>query len=313
MEPGALFVSGLVAGLVAGTASCTAVQGGLLVGLTGDRCRDDPGHAWPVAQFLTGRLVAYVLAGALLGWLGAAVKLPPQARAGLLVAAGIIVIVFAVRLFRRHTACTPHRAPHRAPHSAPHSAPHRAPRRGAAPIMGAATILLPCGVTLGTEMVAVSTGSALSGAAVMAGLVVGSSPAFALLGYLLRRLSRTRLAAFAGVAAVAVGLWTIGSGISLGASSGWAPSPALAMTARGEQKVAIWAMQDGYRPAMVEARAGVPVEITFHLTGQGCTRTVTLAGRDHTLPATVRLPPQPPGTLRYVCSMGMYTGFIRFS
>ncbi|MFI6900458.1 sulfite exporter TauE/SafE family protein [Nonomuraea sp. NPDC050394] len=301
MGPGALFVSGLAAGLVAGTASCTAVQGGLLVGLTGGGCREDCGHGkarpWLVAQFLTGRLAAYVLAGALLGWLGSAVQLPPRARAGLLVAAGIIVIAFAVRLIRRRAAC----------------APHRTPRRAAAPVMGAATILLPCGVTLGIEMVAVSTGSALSGAAVMAGFVLGTSPAFALLGYILRRLSRTRLAAFAGAAAIAVGLWTIGSGVSLG---GWlpaSPAPALAMTARGEQKVDIWAMRDGYRPAMVEARAGVPVEVTFHLAGQGCTRTVTLAGRDHTLPATVRLPPQPPGTLRYVCSMGMYTGFIRFS
>ncbi|MFD9947778.1 sulfite exporter TauE/SafE family protein [Nonomuraea sp. NPDC059023] len=301
MGPGALFVSGLAAGLVAGTASCTAVQGGLLVGLTGGGCCEKCGHGrarpWLVAQFLTGRLAAYVLAGALLGWLGSAVQLPPQARAGLLVAAGIVVIAFAVRLIRRRAAC----------------AAHRTPRRAAAPVMGAATILLPCGVTLGTEMVAVSTGSALSGAAVMAGFVVGTSPAFALLGYILRRLSRTRLAAFAGFAAIAVGLWTIGSGVSLGGWLPTSPAPALAMTARGEQKVDIWAMRDGYRPAMVEARAGVPVEVTFHLADQGCTRTVTLAGRDHTLPATVRLPPQPPGTLRYVCSMGMYTGFIRFS
>ncbi|MFI9553804.1 sulfite exporter TauE/SafE family protein [Nonomuraea endophytica] len=301
MGPGALFVSGLAAGLVAGTASCTAVQGGLLVGLTGGGCCEDCDHGrarpWLVAQFLTGRLAAYVLAGALLGWLGSAVQLPPQARAGLLVAAGITVIAFAVRLIRRRTAC----------------AQHRTPRRAAAPVMGAATILLPCGVTLGTEMVAVSTGSALSGAAVMAGFVVGTSPAFALLGYVLRRLSRTRLAAFAGAAAIAVGLWTIGSGVSLGGWLPTSPAPVLAMTARGEQKVDIWAMRDGYRPAMVEARAGVPVEVTFHLADQGCTRTVTLAGRDHTLPATVRLPPQPPGTLRYVCSMGMYTGFIRFS
>ncbi len=289
--PGALFVSGLAAGLVAGTASCTAVQGGLLFGLTGDR---------RVTQFLAGRLTAYMLAGALLGWLGAAVRLPPQARAGLLVAAGIVVITFAVRLIRRKPAC----------------APPRTGRKTAAPLMGAATILLPCGVTIGIEMVAVSTGSILDGMAVMTGFVVGSSPAFALLGYLLRRLSHTRLAVAGGALAVAAGLWTIGSGLSLGASAGWLPDVrrvAPAMTERGEQKVEVWAMRDGYRPGMVEARAHVPVQITFHLVDQGCTRTVTIDGRDLALPATVRLPPQPAGTLRYVCSMGMYTGFIRFS
>lgn len=302
MGPGALFLSGLAAGLVAGTASCTAVQGGLLVGLTAgahccDRC--DHGRADPllVAQFIAGRLVAHVLAGALLGLAGSAVQLPPAARAWLLVAAGITVIVFAIRLIRRRGECAP-----------------RAGRRArAAPVMGAATILVPCGVTLGMEMVAVSSGSPAAGAAVMAGFVIGTTPAFALLGYVLRRLSRTRLAAFAGVLALAVGVWTIGSGLSL---SGWpaAPAaPALAMTERGEQRVTVWATREGYRPAMVEARAGVPVEITFNLVDQGCARTVTIAGRDVALPATVRLPPQPPGTLRYVCSMGMYTGFIRFS
>lgn len=79
------------------------------------------------------------------------------------------------------------------------------------------------------------------------------------------------------------------------------------------QRLTIWATRDGYRPAMVEARAGVPVEIRFNLGEQGCTRTVTIAGRDVAVPAVVRLPPQPSGTLRYVCSMGMYTGFVRFS
>jgi hypothetical protein len=63
----------------------------------------------------------------------------------------------------------------------------------------------------------------------------------------------------------------------------------------------------------VTARAGVPVEIVFKLAGQGCTSTVTIAGRDVALPATVHLPPQPPGSLRYVCGMGMYSGYINFS
>ncbi|MFI6320264.1 sulfite exporter TauE/SafE family protein [Nonomuraea sp. NPDC050556] len=285
MQLGALFLSGLAAGLVAGAASCTAVQGGLLVGVAGSR---DP---WLVAQFLAGRFVSYTLAGALLGAIGSAVQLPPGARALLLVAAGITVIAYSVRLMRR-----------------PHCAHSRG--SGRAPLMGAATILIPCGVTIGTEMVAVSTGSALSGAVVMAGFVVGTAPALALLGYLLRRVSQTRLAVLAGVVALAAGLWTVGSGLSLG---GWLPSPAAPAAASTSSRLTIWATRDGYRPGIVNAPAGVPVELVFKVAEDGCTRTVTIDGRDVRLPATVRLPPQRPGSLRYVCAMGMFSGFIRFS
>ncbi|WP_433512262.1 sulfite exporter TauE/SafE family protein [Nonomuraea sp. CA-143628] len=346
MQAITLLASGLAAGLVAGTASCTVVQGGLLVGLTSGDCEGretssdcDGGERGPsrdpvlVGWFLAGRLVSYAAAGALLGLAGSAVSLPPQARALLLVAAGVAVITYAIRLLRRRRhGC---------------GAPRRAPR--SAPLLGAATILIPCGVTLGMEMVAVSSGSPLGGAAVMTGFVLGTAPAFALLGWVLRRVSRTRLARLAGVAALAAGLWTVGSGISLGGwltapagsaglaglaglagptglagpagSTGWAgPAGSAGSVAsggdsagQGAHTVTVWATRDGYRPQIVTARAGVPVEIVFKLADQGCTSTVTIAGRDVALPATVHLPPQRPGSLRYVCGMGMYTGYINFS
>ncbi|MFI6596076.1 sulfite exporter TauE/SafE family protein [Nonomuraea sp. NPDC050536] len=279
----ALLASGLAAGLVAGTVSCTAVQGGLLAGVDGK-----------VGWFLAGRLCSYTLAGALLGWLGSVVRLPPAVRAVFLVVAGIVVIAFAVRLIRRdHVDCP-------------------APTRPGVPVLvGAATILVPCGVTVGMEIVAVSSGSPVGGAAVMAGFVLGSAPAFALLGFLLRRVSRTRLARVAGVVALLAGVWTIGSGLSLG---GWLPGPAApaAATAAGSSAT-IWATRVGYRPGFVTLRAGVPVTLDFRLVDRGCTGTVTLDGHDYALPSIVRLPPQRPGTLRYVCSMGMYAGFIRFA
>lgn len=255
-----------------------------------------------VGWFLAGRLASYTAAGALLGLLGAAVSLPPAARAVLLVTAGLTVIVFAVRLMRRgHCAAEP---------------AAEAPSRYKAPLLGAATILVPCGVTLGMEMIAISGGSPMEGAAVMAGFVLGTAPAFALLGYVLRRVSRTRLARLAGVVAVVAGLWTVGAGLNLGGWIGGTPpaasTPPPAAPAAGEQTVTVWATREGYRPAVVAARAGAPVEVVFKLVDRGCTGTVTIGGRDVALPATVRLPPQPKGPLRYVCGMGMYTGFIDF-
>ncbi|MFI6918802.1 sulfite exporter TauE/SafE family protein [Nonomuraea spiralis] len=292
MEAVTLFAGGVAAGLVAGTASCTAAQGGLLMGLVGRQDGRDPVQ---VAWFLGGRLASYTLAGTLLGLLGSAVSLPPRARALLLIAAGCAVIGFAVRLLRggSHTCGEPAR-----------------PAGYRAPLLGAATILVPCGVTLGMEMLAVSSGSPLSGAAAMAGFVLGTAPAFALLGYVLRRVSRTRLARLAGILAIAAGLWTVVAGLNLG---GWTQGAGPAAAGPAARTVTVFATRDGYRPATVSARANVPVEIIFKRVDQGCTSTVTIDGRDVALPATVRLPPHRPGSLRYVCGMGMYSGFIRFS
>ncbi|GAA4968954.1 hypothetical protein GCM10023334_092080 [Nonomuraea thailandensis] len=291
----------MAAGLLAGTATCTAAQGGLLIGLADNRAgnrADGRGRRDPalVGWFLAGRLASYTAAGALLGLLGSAVSLPPQARAVLLVVAGVTVVGFALRLMRR-PGCSAPGPP--------------APSRFRAPLLGAATILVPCGVTLGVEMVAVSSGSPLAGAAAMAGFVLGTAPAFALLGYVLRRVSRTRLARWAAIVAVGAGLWTAGAGVSLG---GWlAQAEAPAASGPGAATVTVWATRDGYRPAIVTARAGVPVEVVFELVDRGCTDTVSIGGRDVALPATVRLPPQPAGSLRYVCGMGMYSGLIHFS
>ncbi len=278
-------------------------------------------------------------AGALLGLAGSAVRLGPQVRAALLVVAGIAVVFFGVRVFGRgpEDGCHPEAPPSGRTSWRDRVSGIAAPTPRAL-ALGAATVLLPCGVTLSTEMVAVSSGSALGGTAVMAGFVTGTAPAFALLGLVLRRAATGRTAALAGVVALAAGLWTISSGLSLG---GWLPgsggtamtadgparlvgaspgragddreSAVTAVRAGGVQRVEVRATGHGYRPGVVTVRAGVPTDLVFRLEGiPGCTGTLTIDGRDVTLPATVRLDAREAGSLRYVCSMGMYVGFVRF-
>ncbi|ETK33579.1 cupredoxin domain-containing protein, partial [Microbispora sp. ATCC PTA-5024] len=130
-----------------------------------------------------------------------------------------------------------------------------------------------------------------------------------------------RLAALAGAAALVAGLVTVASGLRLG---GWLPdlgSPASVGRAvagpDGTQRVTVWATGDGFRPGVVSAAAGRPVEILFRTAdNRGCTRTLSIEDRDVVLPVTgersVRLPARPAGRLRYACGMGMYVGFISF-
>jgi hypothetical protein len=199
-------------------------------------------------------------------------------------------------------------------------------RRPAA--LGAATVLLPCGVTLSMELVAVASGNALTGAAVMAAFVLGTVPLNAALGWALdvsTRVLRGRLVRVVGVCVLAVAVWTALSGLRLGGwyapqSSAAADGGAARMGADGVQTVTVRAVKDGYRPARVAARAGVPTVLLLRSADlYGCTRAVVIPGRDvqRLLPATgettIDLGVPDSGALKFSCAMGMYGGRIDFS
>lgn len=72
-----------------------------------------------------------------------------------------------------------------------------------------------------------------------------------------------------------------------------------------------------YAPGRLEARAGQPIRLELATKNtNGCTRAFTIPslGVQKVLPATgtttIELPAQKPGTIRFTCSMGMYSGSI---
>jgi sulfite exporter TauE/SafE len=335
-----LFLTGAGTGLLAGGVSCTAVQLGLLTGAV----RDAPRPAVPVTAFLAAKLVTHTALGALLGIAGAAVQPGPRARAALMLAAAAVLAVFALdllgfpparRLLRRsggtgtgHGGDDEHGGGDEhcggdghCPATPPLSARTRRPAA-----LGAATILLPCGVTLSAELLAVTSRSALAGAAVMAGFVLGTAPVAGLFGMGLGRgmaLLRGRMTALVGLGLIAVAGWTLLSGLRLG---GWLPEPAGAATARnvttdatGTQVITIGAAGRGYRPALVTARSGVRTVLVVRTHGnRGCTRAFTIPskGLERVLPETgdtrLDLGTPQPGRLRFTCASGHYPGAIAF-
>ncbi len=229
----ALLIAGASTGLLAGGASCAAVQGGLLAGAV--TRRGTPGSASakkpasapqaatplaPVVAFLAGKLLSHTLLGALLGIFGDALQPSPRTQAALLLAAGVLMVLFALDLFgvKGVGRLLPR----------PPASFGRLMRRSARTdsvatpaLIGFATVLVPCGVTLSMELLAITSGSAVAGAAVMAGFVMGTAPLFAVLGYVFRRSSQAlsgRLAALTGVVVLAVAVWTMGSALQAG---GW--------------------------------------------------------------------------------------------
>lgn len=341
----------LITGLFAGGVSCAAVQGGLLTGLiTRQRSHATavtPGSGEPrtrnvlavlgddlapVAGFLAGKLIAYTILGALLGALGSIVQLSVGARTWLQIGAGLLIIVFGLAQLGvpgfRAIVVEP-------PSSWLTFVRGRARSQEAlAPaILGLTTVLIPCGVTLSVETLALASGSAAQGAAIMAVFVLGTSPLFALLGYAARKAAgiwNGRLALATGLAVLAMGLFTLNGGLEL-AGSPWSASrlgTSIGLTSAatdtetvtvrdGKQEVVITARSHGYSPKNVEIQSGIPTTLVVRSDGaSGCIRMFTIPsrGEEQVLPTDgdtrIELGSLDPGQLPYVCGMGMYTGTL---
>ena len=344
----------LLTGLLAGGVSCAAVQGGLLAGLitrqravaigplvaatSNQAARSTrPGRVGladdllPVGAFLTGKLISHTVLGALLGALGGVAQLSLRVSMAVQLIAGAVILVFGLAQLgvpglRRITIEPPmsfSRLVLRSTRSQAAFAPG---------LLGLASILIPCGVTLSVEALALTSGSALAGAATMAVFVLGTSPLFAVLGYAVRKAAtawRGRLALATGIVLVVMGLFTINGGLELAGSPLAASRLAAAIApdqpattaaptiTDGHQTVLITATSDGYSPSTTHARAGVPTTLLIRSNdAQGCVRAFTVPdlGIQKILPTSgesrIDVGTLQAGTLAYACGMGMYTGTI---
>jgi hypothetical protein len=200
-------------------------------------------------------------------------------------------------------------------------------------LLGLATVLIPCGVTLSVEALALTSGSALAGAVTMAVFVLGTGPLFAVLGYAARKAAtawRGRLAALTGLAVISLGLFTVNGGLELAGSPlaasripqtvglvGSAPDLSTVSAVDGHQVVVITATSSAYSPDNIQVRAGLPTTLIVRSeNAQGCIRSFVIPSRNEQtiLPVTgerrIELGTLAPGQLDYACGMGMYTGTI---
>ncbi|WP_280188381.1 MULTISPECIES: sulfite exporter TauE/SafE family protein [Nocardia] len=350
----------LTTGLFAGGISCAAVQGGLLTGLISRQRADaqaapvapatavagrstvsDVPVRWstrladdltPVGGFLAGKLVSHTLFGALLGTLGGAVQLSLGVRTWLQIGTGLLIVTFGLAQlgvpgFRR-IVIEPPAAWTRLVRKQARSQAAVAPA-----LLGLATVLIPCGVTLSVAALALASGSAVQGAAIMAVFVLGTGPLFAVLGYAARLAAtawRGRLGLATGLVVLAMGFYTLNGGLELAGSplaasritqsltpAGPAPDASAASVSEGTQTVTITARTGSYSPHTIAAKAGVATTLVIKSdNASGCVRYLVIPDRniEKILPAKgetrVDLGVLQPGRLAYTCGMGMYSGVI---
>lgn len=317
----------LLTGLTTGGISCFAVQGGLLASVVA-------GHKEKqktlISYFLIAKLIAYTIFGGLLGYLGASIAISPKTQGFMQILAGIFMILTALKIANIHPAfrnftLTPPKALFKI-------ARGFSKKEGSlgSVSLGAATILIPCGVTQAMMLLSISSGSLVQGAAILGAFVLGTSPIFFVLGMASKLLlTNKKLSYVAATLILYLGLLSINTGQILRGSVHTFQNyykAAFGSTERGngsvaglnnngKQEVVIDVATGGYSSNVQTLKAGVPVSLKLVSDNvQGCSRAFTIPEYNisEVLPETgektIEFTPTKPGHLTYTCAMGMYTG-----
>lgn len=337
MNPLAAFLTGLSTGGL----TCLAVQGGLLMGLLAKRQEDGKEQSlsrWqrlflPVSAFLVAKLVIYTLFGLALGLIGEKLQLTTTARIWIQSFAAAFMVIAGIRILY----------PHWLPwlNINPPASVRRFVRRSAkseaiaAPaLLGALTLLIPCGTTIAMEAGAIATGSPWQAASIMFAFVLGTAPLFFLVGVLAKgsTLFQVRLKYVTAALVVGIGLYTFNGVLNLTdspysmqnelAAWRWAVEGGVTTAVAVGGTVAdlnpvIEVGATGYTPNTLTVPAGKPVTLTLNGKGNtGCTsvlripklnvqQRLTPNGSD-----TIAVTFPSPGPYLFTCGMGMFTGTI---
>lgn len=334
-----------ITGLFAGGLTCLAVQGGLLATSIAQQEEENledeakrTGHLIPVISFLITRLVAYTILGLILGSLGSVAQLSLNARVFLQFAVAFFMIGTALNLLNvhpifRYFVIQPPKFLTRLVKNQSKSKSVFGPA-----LLGAFTVLIPCGATQAMMAYAISTGSPAAGAVTMFTFILGTSPLFFLLGYVAKKLGGTMSASFNKIAAAAIiliALYNMNGAIALSGSnltfenilsgitctiSFCNQSKATGTTTDTVSQATVYLTQSGYKldPGVINVKAGSKVKLKLiNQGGAGCIQgfTIPKLGIQRTVPTgssdeLAFTAPTEAGALPFMCSMGMFRGVI---
>ncbi|MFI5265409.1 MAG: sulfite exporter TauE/SafE family protein [Candidatus Levyibacteriota bacterium] len=335
--PGAINLWAIfLTGLLTGGLTCLAVQGGLLAATVAQREEERlkekvrKGAALPIVSFLTSKLVAYTILGFLLGSLGSIVQLSLTAKIIMQFVVAIFMIGTALNILNvhpifRYFVIQPPKFLTRLVRNQSKSKSMFAPA-----ILGAFTVFIPCGTTQAMMALAIGSGNAFLGSAVLFAFILGTSPVFFILGYFATRLGDSlhqKFMRFAAFAIILLALFNINNAIALTGSNFtfenlikglFNPSQPTKNTGEATNTAAINITSSGYTPNDITVKAGATVNLSItNSNGFGCVQAFTIPslgiqkivapGNSDKIAFTA---PQNAGDIPFMCSMGMYRGVI---
>ncbi len=328
---GALSLGGvLIIGLVAGTSSCLAVTGGLLLALAAKHNElhqaETPWQKFkPLLHFNIGRLASYFILGGLVGVLGQSITLSTRMTGYMNIAVALIMLFLALSILEIvPKGSFPIRPPKKLSRWIANLSESDHP---AAPLaLGAFTFFLPCGFTQSLQLVALASGSFMTGAMVMFAFALGTLPSLigisAISSTATGNFSRIFLR-FSGALVLLLALFNLNSGFALtgidlsrvfatgNQQQGNSPAPVI----NGDtQEVSMAVTSYGYEPSNLTIKAGVPVR--WKINGDeayGCTSVMTIPSLNISQPLRqgeniIEFTATQKGQLAFMCSMGMVRG-----
>jgi sulfite exporter TauE/SafE len=323
-----------VTGLTTGGISCIAVQGGLLASAISQK-KEGQGNLPMVGMFLGAKVFAYTILGFALGALGSALTITPQFQGWMQIAAGLYMLVTAANLLNlhpifRYVSFQPPRFAYRFMRNQSKTGQYFTPA-----LLGALTVLIPCGITQGMMVMAVASGNPLLGTGILFAFTLGTSPVFATLGLTASKLMERKAFLYIGSAVIIVlGFLSINTGQVLRGSAHtvqnyWkviastpgeahAEGKVASLNTEGKQEVTVDVSSNGYKTSAQTLKAGVPVRLTLKTSNtQGCSRAFTIPSLNisKVLPESgeeiLEFTPTKTGSLTYTCSMGMFSGVFK--
>lgn len=352
-----------ITGLTTGGLSCLAMQGGILASAIANQKEEEldtisksssskkklrqiksqlrPNSFdqldWlPVSMFLLAKLISHTILGFFLGFLGSQLELGLTTKLIFQGFAALFMFATAMNLLEvhpifRYVLIQPPKFINKFIRNSTKSKAIFTPF-----LIGLFTIFIPCGITQSMEVLAISSGSPLLGAAIMFTFVLGTSPLFALLGVGTAKLTEVWKASFLQIAALSLVFLSLSSingifvvldapvtfqkikiaildpaGIIYSDSQGVAP------VSNGSQNVTIDVSNTGYTPNRLRVKSGIPVNLTLKSTNAYTCASFFIfpefnirANLQPSDSQTFTFTPTKKGRFTFSCTMGMYTGTL---
>ena len=316
-------------GITSGGFSCIAVQGGLLTSAVSNNESASKDNKTIVFVFLISKIISYTLLGLLLGFIGSFLIPTPKVAAILQLMIALFLLATVGRILNLHPifryfVIKPPKFIYKLAKKQSGNSNLFAPI-----VLGALTVLMPCGVTQAMMIIALGTGSPIQSALIMFSFILGTSPVFFALGVSISKFIKYK--AFNYLSAGIVSVFAV---VSLSSAMGLLGSPHTiqnywrvisgrtnsqqvisANITSGYQEATIFVKNNGYTSDVTTLKLGVPVKLKIVTDNiYSCSRAFTIPSFNisKVLPASgeeiIEFTPNTLGRLAYSCSMGMYTG-----
>ncbi len=320
----------LLIGLLAGFSTCMALTGGLVLGISSrfSKLHPQAGLAvkfFPHLMFNFGRVVSYLLFGAIIGYIGSALSIFPWFWSLVTFLAGLVMLLIGIQLLGIFPKLNSIRLPG-------FGGSDRALKKADEPyshlkafMAGALTFFLPCGFTQAMQLYAMSTADPIAGALIMGSFALGTSVGLLIVGLFASSIKgkfSDWIFKFVAIIIIFMAIYNIGNGWNLlyGRLVSGASSEAVDLNNSEIQKIKVgFTVDNDITQTEFRVKAGAPVsfEVNPSEDGVGCMSTIMIPGL-YNKPqylekgklVVMSFTPTKKGTYPITCAMGIKRGVL---